>query len=84
MALSTAICEATHLRQKIAELQQTPEEQTLILCDAEGSITLAHKETIGKLNKSVLPNIATSICRWSLNATPSSLFSLSLYCLHIT
>jgi transposase InsO family protein len=47
MALSTAICEATHLRQKIAELQQTSEEQTLILCDANGSITLAHKETIG-------------------------------------
>ena len=47
MALSAAICEATHLRQKIAELQQTPEEQTLVLCDADGSITLAHKETIG-------------------------------------
>jgi hypothetical protein len=47
MALSTAICEATHLRQKIAELEQTPETQTPILCDAQGAITLANKETIG-------------------------------------
>ena len=47
MALSTAVCEATHLRQKIAELEQSSEAKITIFCDAQGAITLAHKETIG-------------------------------------
>jgi hypothetical protein len=47
MALSTAICEATHLHQKIAELEQSPEAKITIFCDAQGAITLAHKKTIG-------------------------------------
>jgi hypothetical protein len=47
MALSTALCEATHLCQKLAELQQLPESKVPIHCDAQGAITLANKETIG-------------------------------------